>query len=72
MPCSMLALLSLRHLLRPVGEAGTGPERTGMLGAQTPFPDSCGRSGSGTWVSIRAIIPPPPAAANLSSIIAEK
>ena len=32
---------------------------------------SRGSSGNGTWVSIRAIIPPPPAAANLSSIIAE-
>src|SRR5208282_5413848 len=52
----------------------TTPPPSGPLTTPTPgaiSAASCGRSGSGTWVSIRAIIPPPPAAANLSSIIAE-
>ena len=52
----------------------TTPLPSGPLTTPTPgaiSAASCGRSGSGTWVSIRAIIPPPPAAANLSSIIAE-
>ena len=40
MTCSVLALLGLRCLLRPVGVAGAGPERTGMLGAEASFPDS--------------------------------
>ena len=47
----------------------SGPLTTPSPGAISAA--SCGRSGSGAWVSIRAIIPPPPAAANLSSIIAE-
>ena len=38
----------------------------GAISAASP-----GSSGNGTWVSIRAIIPPQQAAANLSSIIAE-
>ena len=47
----------------------SGPATTPTPGAISAA--SRGRSGSGTWVSIRAIIPPPPAAANLSSIIVE-
>ena len=47
----------------------SGPATTPTPGAISAA--SRGRSGSGTWVSIRPIIPPPPAAENLSSIIAE-
>ena len=39
----------------------------GAISAASP-----GSSGNGTWVSIRAIIPSPPAASNLSSIIADQ
>ena len=48
----------------------SGPATTPTPGAISAA--SCGSSGSGTWVSIRAIIPPHSATANLSSIIAER